>query len=89
MERLDTLAALKADNYTIRAYCETQGCGHGAFLDLDALMDRLGPDFVAIGDPQPLAAKLRCAKCGGRHLSLRLSPGVSDGHGVIGHREKR
>lgn len=42
-------------------------------LDLPALAERLGYDFVAIGDPNPLVAKLRCGKCGSKDLGLILS----------------
>jgi hypothetical protein len=34
----------------------------------------LGADFVTVGDPNPLAARLRCEKCGGRSITLILSP---------------
>lgn len=85
MDRIDTLGALRRDNYSVTAYCEAQDCRHSSAIDLDELIDRLGADFVAIGDPQPLVAKMRCAKCGGKHLSLRLSPGSSNGHGTMGH----
>lgn len=72
MQQLDTLNALLSEGYTIRAHCGV--CQHSAALDLDALAGRLGGDFVAIGDPNPLAARLRCEQCGEKSIGLILSP---------------
>jgi len=73
-KHLNTLGALIADDYTMSAHCTAQGCGHGAQLDLHALAEKLGADFVTVGDPNPLLPKLRCSRCGGRQLQLTLVP---------------
>lgn len=74
-QRIDTLGALKAGRYEITAYCVAGvECRHSTKLDLDALIKLLGAGFVTVGDPNPLAARLRCEKCGGRSITLILSP---------------
>jgi hypothetical protein len=72
---ISTLGDLKADHYELTGHCGASvECRHSSKLDLDALIDRLGADFVSFGDPNPLAARLRCEKCGGRSITLILSP---------------
>lgn len=74
---VDTLGKLRDGGYTITAYCLGRHCRRSARLDLDALIVRLGYDFVVVGDPPPLVAKLRCSACGGKDLQLGLgSPNV-------------
>lgn len=68
---IDTLSALRDARFSITAHCN--GCQHSTVLDLDAMIGRLGPGFVAIGNPNPLAAKLSCARCRGRDISLILN----------------
>lgn len=72
MLRLSTLSHLIAQGYGLTAYCGA--CQHGARLDLPALAAKLGPDFVTVGDPNPLAARLRCDRCQSKDISLILSP---------------
>lgn len=79
---IDTLSALRDARFSITAHCN--GCQHSTVLDLDALIGRLGPSFVAIGNPNPLAAKLSCAKCRGRDIGLILSPPSGYGTGGKG-----
>ncbi len=38
---IDTLSALRDARFSITAHCN--GCQHSTVLDLDALIDRLGP----------------------------------------------
>lgn len=71
---INTLRALIRNDYSLTAHCNEDACRHTSKLDLPKLADRLGLDFVAIGDPNPLVARLRCAKCGKKNLSLILSP---------------
>lgn len=70
---LSTIQDLIDNQMGLSVHCNAIGCGHGADLDLHALGDRLGFDFQAIGDPQPLVARLRCGKCGSKDLGLILS----------------
>ena len=74
MAAIETIGALIADDFTVWVHCENQFCRHRAGIDLHALADRLGSDFIAIGKPNPLVAKLRCSKCGGKDLGLILHP---------------
>lgn len=60
--------------FTVSAYCENQACRHSVDLDLDALAEKLGRGFVTVGSPNPLVARLHCAKCKGKDISLILSP---------------
>lgn len=70
---LSTIQDLIDNQMGMSVHCNVIGCGHGADLDLHALGGRLGFDFQAIGDPQPLVARLRCGKCGSKDLGLILS----------------
>jgi len=68
---IDALSALRDARFSVSAHCNQ--CQHSTVIELDALIARLGPDFVAIGNPNPLAAKLSCARCRGRDISLILN----------------
>ncbi len=46
-----------------------RACGHAARLDPAVLAGRLGYDF-AVPD---LAARLRCSRCAGREIEIRLN----------------
>ena len=69
---IQTLSDLIENRFGVTAFCET--CRHSVDLDLRAMAERLGLGFVAIGNPNPLAARLTYAKCGGKEISLILSP---------------
>lgn len=70
----DTIGRLIEGRFSVSAHCFAQGCGHSARLDLVGLAERLGDDFVAVGDPNPLVKLLRCQKCGGKDLGIILQP---------------
>ena len=74
MAGIRTFRDMIADEYTLTVYCGDQGCRHSAKLDLQTLAERLGMDFVTVGDPNPLVARLRCGRCKGKNLSLIMSP---------------
>lgn len=76
MATIDTLGALIEHGFRLSIHCDNQFCRHSAKLDLEALADRFGRDFVAIGNPNPLTARMRCSRCGGKDLGLILSPGT-------------
>lgn len=69
-----TLGALFDQAFRVQAHCNDQFCRHSVELDLGVLVVRLGREFVAIGNPSPLASRLSCAKCGGKDIGLILSP---------------
>jgi len=71
-----TLGDLRDGHYTVYAHCSR----HSTMLDLDALIDRLGAGFVFYGNPNPLAARLRCERCGDRAMGIVVSPP----HGRVG-----
>lgn len=73
MKSINTIGAMIEAGYRLTAYCNEARCMHSAELDLEALAERLGRDFVAVGDPNPLVRRLRCQECGGRNLGLILS----------------
>ena len=77
----DTIGRLIEGRFSVSAHCFAHGCGHSARLDLSDLAERLGADFVAVGDPNPLVKLLRCQKCGGKDLGIILQPvtGYTDG----------
>lgn len=74
MATIDTIGALIREGFAVSVHCENQFCRHRAVLDLRALAERLGMDFVVIGKPNPLTAKLCCSKCSGKDLGLILHP---------------
>lgn len=71
---INTLGTLIDHGYRLSAHCNAEGCYHADDLDLHMLAERLGRDFRTVGDPNPLAAKLRCRKCGGKDLGLIVAP---------------
>lgn len=82
MHAITTLGHLIADGYSITAHCGD--CQHSKPLDLPALAERLGADFVAIGTPNPLVERLRCEKCGSKRIGLIIAaPGVPTPGGSV------
>ena len=69
---LDTLGALVDRGYGIYAHCQANGCGRSVALDLPALAERLGRDHSALA--AGLVPKLRCSSCGGREITITISP---------------
>lgn len=67
-----TIQALIHDGMRLQAYCKAPGCGYNAWLDLDALKTRLGPDHPAMVDD--IAPKLKCSRCGSKGIGLSYSP---------------
>ena len=74
MATIDTIGALIDDGYKVSVHCGNYLCRHSVDLDLHALAERLGRDFIAIGDPNPLVARLRCACCKGKDVGLIIVP---------------
>ena len=81
MRSINTFRAWIENRYTVTVHCSAPGCQHHGPLDLVAAAERLGMDFVTVGDPNPLVAKLRCSQCGGKELSLIVSPPSAPGTG--------
>lgn len=77
----DTIGCLIEGGFSVSAHCHGYGCHHHAHLDLPALAERLGSDFVTVGNPNPLVRLLRCQACGGKDLGIILQPvtGYTDG----------
>lgn len=66
-----TLRDYKAGNQgRIYAWCGNNLCQHGEELDIDRLIDRLGPDFEV--SAATMNRRLRCSKCGGRNCRINL-----------------
>jgi hypothetical protein len=85
MIAIDTIGAHIANDFTVSAHCHAQECRHWAELDLVALGEHLGMNFVTVGDPNPLVKLLRCQKCGGKDLGLILSPITGYTNGPVSH----
>lgn len=81
---INTLGLLQVEGFSITAHCGR--CQHSAALNLDSLVQQLGAGFVAVGDPNPLAGRLRCAKCRDKTVGLILSPSMvpTPGLGLYG-----
>ena len=67
-----TIGALIDGDYQLAAYCDDQDCRHWTWLDLEALAEKLGRDQSTLH--WDLTPKLRCSKCGGKKITLSLSP---------------
>ncbi|RMX61768.1 hypothetical protein [Roseibium alexandrii] len=70
---LSTLGDLKAAGYGVVGNCTAANCGRGRRLDLQALFDQFGADFVVVNENR-IAAALRCDQCGHRGGVLTLHP---------------
>jgi hypothetical protein len=68
------LGSLKAHGGGLIAFCESRDCGHYAPIDLDKLISRFGPDFDIVDGDAQIRALLKCAKCGGKRLSVQVKP---------------
>ena len=66
--RIETLGDLAAHGYGLNAMCEK--CGHRVDLDILALIERFGPDFVYVG--RHLDAMLTCTACGARAATVQV-----------------
>lgn len=86
MKVINTFRAWIDNGYSVTVHCGDRECRHQAVLDLVGLSEHLGLDFVTVGDPNPLTARLRCGQCGGKNLSLIVSPpsapGTGQGHSL-------
>lgn len=67
---LSQLGTMREYGYSITAFCET--CGHFAKVDLDKLVDRFGPTFDTVDNRAELLRALKCSKCQGRKMDVRL-----------------
>jgi hypothetical protein len=55
----------------LSAGCEGEaGCGHSAPISIRAAIRLMGPDATV----RQLERRLRCSRCGGRHVSIVLAP---------------
>jgi hypothetical protein len=77
---LSTLGELKAANYSIYGHCKHPYCRVGRKLNMDELIERLGPDYVVINEIR-IARNFLCqspqcehAKRGQRGGSITLHP---------------
>jgi hypothetical protein len=64
---LRTYADYLDASYSVSAYCYDLGCQHRATLDLRALADRFGLDAAVNW------RRLRCTRCGGANVQVRVS----------------
>lgn len=65
-----TLGAVRSLGYLIWAHCDRSGCGYGAELDLEGLIERYGPDVEAVA----LNGRLVCRRCGWRGGRITIAP---------------
>jgi hypothetical protein len=56
-----TLAAVKANNLSLEAYCQTEGCKHFFVFDLDRLIAIAGAEYVV----PDIIPDMACTECGG------------------------
>ena len=72
--RIETLGDLAAHGYGLNPLCER--CRHRVDLDLLALIERFGPDFVYVG--RHIDEMLSCTACGAREATVQLHNCLSD-----------
>jgi hypothetical protein len=66
-----TLAAIKANNFSLEAYCQDEGCKIFFVFDLDRLIGLAGPDYII---PEIIPGMV-CTECGGALKSvLAMTP---------------
>ena len=71
-----TLAQVKAGNFALEGYCQTEGCGHFYVFDVDELIAGAGEKF----EVPEFVPDMNCTRCGGRlkiHLAM-VPPGQDD-----------
>jgi hypothetical protein len=70
-----TLAAVKARNLSLEAYCQNDGCKRFYAFDLDQLIAGVGADY-AVSDIPPMT----CEACGGalKIMLAAVPPGQDD-----------
>lgn len=85
--RPPTLARIARDGYGLRACCNS--CQASEPLDLENLISRFGPDFIAVD----LNDRLVCRQCGARNAAIQLVPvttgGVQERGGRLGRKSAR
>lgn len=69
---LETLAELKAAKYSIYCHCQHPYCRVGRKLNMDELIERLGPDYVVINETR-IARNFQCqsTNCLNRERGIR------------------
>jgi hypothetical protein len=66
-----TLAAIKANNLVLEAYCQAKDCKHFFVFDLDQLIAIVGPDYSV---PE-IIPNMACTECGGQlKTALAMMP---------------
>lgn len=80
-----TIRQIIDEGHQIGAYCVAP-CWHSQMLDLEAIGNKLGYDFIVSADS--LNPLLRCSKCGGKDVTMRFHQKVTpiamfDTHGRI------
>ena len=65
--------------FSVIVFCQTVqpsglNCTQRATVDLAAMAERFGADFNIVQNRARFLAAFRCAKCGGKDLSLIMSP---------------
>lgn len=68
--QLSQLGPMREYGYSLTAFCEA--CGHSAKVDLDKLIERFGLSFDTVDNRAQLLRALKCSKCEGRKMDLRL-----------------
>lgn len=76
--RVETLGDLRASGMGLYAHCTAPHAGHGSLLDLDALIRRLGEDFVYIND-KSIGRAAVCKRCGHKGALLTVTANTKGG----------
>lgn len=77
---INALGTMRQCGYGLTAHCIA--CGHYGPVSLDRLIDRFGPRLSSVDGHQQIVAAIRCCKCRGKALELRLkAPSGFDGGG--------
>lgn len=81
MKTVGTLAEVKANGEGLMANCRGPNCGHGKPLDLDMLIEWLGPDYSIINETR-IGAACRCEACKHKGAAIhRIANSTPRGYG--------
>lgn len=78
----ETIQHLIDSGDRMEIWCHAPRCRHHAYLDLEKLRDKLGPDHGVLFDD--IGYKLRCSKCGGREIGMIRHAHGNDRKGMAG-----
>ncbi|MFN3247702.1 hypothetical protein [Roseibium album] len=72
--KIETLQEFKANEYRLSVQCNNIYCRRFAYLDLDKLIEDLGPHYKVAGNDH-FRFRLKCSRCECRDVGVTVHPG--------------